>query len=75
MKSQPADEGHRTRTHRADEHDTSTEAEIRAILEEAVLPPRHILPGSGLKAFGRKYGPSEARRESGKRRDLRVTIE
>ena len=56
-------ETHRALKHRAKQHGTSTEAEIRAILEEAVFPPNRILLGSELEAFGRKYGPIEVERD------------
>lgn len=40
---------------RAREHGTSTEAEIRTILAEAVRPATRIKLGSELLAFGRKW--------------------
>jgi plasmid stability protein len=50
---------HRALKKRALAHGTSTEAEIRAILEEAVRPPasREVGLGTRLAEFGRKYGP------------------
>jgi plasmid stability protein len=57
------DATHRALRHRAKEHGVSTEAEIRAILEEAVLPRDRIKPGTELAAFGRKYGPIEFERD------------
>ncbi len=57
------EETHRALKHRAKQHGTSTEAEIRAILEEAVLPKDRIKLGSALAAFGRKYGPLEFERD------------
>ncbi len=58
-----SDETHRALKHRAKQHGTSTEAEIRAILEEAVFPKDRIKLGSELAAFGRKYGPIEFERD------------
>jgi len=54
---------HRALKHRAKLKGTSTEAEIRAILEEAVMPKDRIKLGSELAAFGRKYGPIEFERD------------
>jgi plasmid stability protein len=42
--------------HRAAQHGVSTEAEIRAILEQAVLPEGRLKLGSALAALGKKYG-------------------
>jgi plasmid stability protein len=56
---------HRALKHRAKQHGTNTEAEIRAILEEAVMPQDRIKLGSELAAFGRKYGPIEFERDPG----------
>lgn len=50
---------HRALKHRAKQHGTSTEAEIRSILEEAVRPPGRILVGSELAALGRRCGGIE----------------
>ena len=41
---------------RAAQHGRSTEAEIRAILEEAARPKNRIKVGSELAAFGRRFG-------------------
>jgi plasmid stability protein len=49
------DETHRALRVRAAENGRSTEAEIRAILEEAVRPRERIKVGSELAAFGDKY--------------------
>ena len=54
-----SDETHRALKHRAKQHGTSTEAEIRAILEEAVFPPNRILLGSELEAIGKQFGGIE----------------
>jgi len=48
-------ETHRALKERAKGHGRSTEAEIRAILEEAVKPPEETGAGSALKAFGRSF--------------------
>jgi plasmid stability protein len=50
------EEVHRALRQRASQHGRSTEAEIRAILEEAVRPPDRILVGSELAALGRRFG-------------------
>ncbi len=54
-----SDEAHRALKLRAKRHARSTEAEMRAILEGAVLPKQRLLIGSELAAFGRKYGGIE----------------
>lgn len=50
------EETHRALKRRAAEHGRSTEAEIRAILEEAVRPEGRVKVGSALAAFGRRFG-------------------
>ena len=50
------EETHRALKQRATLNGTSTEAEIRAILEEAVRPESRIRVGSELAALGKKYG-------------------
>jgi plasmid stability protein len=50
------DETHRALKLRAAEHGRSTEAEIRAILEDAVRPPTRVKIGSELAALGRRFG-------------------
>ncbi|MGO9318635.1 MAG: FitA-like ribbon-helix-helix domain-containing protein [Terracidiphilus sp.] len=50
---------HRALKLRAARNARSTEAEIRVILEEAVLPRTRIRIGSELAAFGRRYGGIE----------------
>lgn len=47
---------HRALKVRAAQHDRSTEAEIRAILEEVVYPEKRVKLGSELAAFGREFG-------------------
>ena len=47
---------HRALKVRAAHHGRSTEAEIRAILEEAVQPQERVKIGSALAAFGRRFG-------------------
>ena len=41
---------------RATRNGRSTEAEVRAILTDAVNPPDRVKVGSALAAFGRRYG-------------------
>ncbi|HEY9216025.1 MAG TPA: Arc family DNA-binding protein [Ancylobacter sp.] len=50
------EETHRALKARAVRHGRSTEAEIRAILEEAVRPAGNLRIGSELAAFGRRFG-------------------
>ena len=50
------EETHRALKLRAAQHGRSTEAEIRAILEEAIRPKERIKIGSELAAFGRRFG-------------------
>ncbi|HEX5328001.1 MAG TPA: Arc family DNA-binding protein [Acetobacteraceae bacterium] len=50
------EEVHRALRHRAVRHGRSTEAEIRHILREAVLPPKRVRIGSELAAFGKRFG-------------------
>lgn len=50
-----SDEVHRALKARAEQHGNSTEAEIRAILEAAVLPPQRLQVGSILADFGRRF--------------------
>ena len=47
---------HRALKLRAAQHGRSTEAEIRAILEQAVRPQARIRIGSELAAFGERLG-------------------
>lgn len=49
------DEIHRALRVRAVRNGRSTEAEIRAILEDAVRPSKRLKLGSALAAFGDKY--------------------
>jgi plasmid stability protein len=54
------DETHRALKARARKAGRSTEAEIRAILEEAVKPPKgQVGLGTALKELGQKYGGIE----------------
>lgn len=48
------DEAHRALRMRAAMHGRSTEAEVRAILEEAVRPEGHVKLGSLLADIGRR---------------------
>lgn len=49
-------ETHRALKRRAKLHGSSTEAEIRAILDEAVRAEHEVGLGTLLQEFGRKYG-------------------
>ena len=48
------EETHRALKHLAASHGRSTEAEIRAILEERVRPEERVKIGSALAAFGKR---------------------
>lgn len=50
------DHVHRALKIRAAQHNRSTEAEMRAILEAAVLPEGRVGLGTALAEIGRKYG-------------------
>ena len=54
-----SDEIHRALRVRAAQHGRSTEAEIRAILEETVRPKGRVKIGSALAAFGKRFGGVE----------------
>jgi antitoxin FitA len=47
---------HRALQARAARHGRSTEAEVRAILDEAARPSERIKLGSALAALGRQFG-------------------
>ena len=49
-------ETHRALKRRAALHGSSTEAEIRAILDEAVRPQKDVGLGTALHELGRRYG-------------------
>jgi plasmid stability protein len=49
-------ETHRALKLRAARHGRSAEAEVRAILEEAVRPQGRLKVGAELAAFGRRFG-------------------
>jgi plasmid stability protein len=51
-----SDETHRALKVRAKQHGRSTEAEIRAILDEAVLPAERVHLAEELAALGRRIG-------------------
>lgn len=53
------EETHRALRMMAASHGRSAEAEVRAILEEAVRPPGRIRIGSELAALGARYGGVE----------------
>ena len=50
------DDTHRALKVRAAKHGRSTEAEVRAILEEAVRPAERIKVGTLLREFGQQFG-------------------
>ena len=50
------EETHRALRHRAAEHGRSTEAEMRAILEEAVRPREGLKIGSEIYRIGQEAG-------------------
>ncbi len=53
------EETHRALKLRAAQRGRSTEAEIRAILEQAVRPEARLKIGSELAAFGQRFGGLE----------------
>lgn len=53
------DDVHRALRLRAADHGRSTEAEVRAILEQAVKPVDRVRMGDALAALGRKVGLTE----------------
>ena len=55
----PPDEVHRALRAQAARRGCTTEAEVRAILEETVLPEGRVRPGSLLTAVGVRAGLSE----------------
>ncbi len=55
-----SDEAHRALKVRAARHNRSTEAEMRAILEEAALPEGRVRLGTALAEIGRKHGVTNA---------------
>ena len=55
-----SDEAHRALKVRAAQHHRSTEAEMRAILEAAVLPEDRVRLGTALAEIGRKHGVTNA---------------
>jgi plasmid stability protein len=55
-----SDEAHRALKVRAAQHNRSTEAEMRAILEAAVRPEGRLLLGTALSEIGKKYGVTNA---------------
>lgn len=68
VRNQP-DEVHRALRMRAAEHGRSTEAEIRAILEEAVKPTNRLKLGSLLADIGRKARLTDAEVDQFAQRD------
>lgn len=55
-----SDEAHRALKVRAAEHNRSTEAEMRAILEAAVRPEGRLRLGTALSEISRKVGVTNA---------------
>lgn len=55
-----SEEAHRPLKLRAPQHNRSTEAEMRAILEAAVRPEGRLLLGTALSAASREVGLSNA---------------
>lgn len=55
-----SDEAHRALKLRAAQHNRSTEAEMRAILEAAARPEGRLLLGTALREIGRKYDITNA---------------
>ena len=55
-----SEEAHRALKVRAAQHNRSTEAEMRAILEAAVRPEGRLLLGTALSEIGQKYGITNA---------------
>lgn len=55
-----SEEAHRALKVRAARHNRSTEAEMRAILEAAVLPEGRLRLGTALSEIGKKYGITNA---------------
>jgi len=55
-----SDEAHRALKLRAAQHNRSTEAEMRAILEAAVRPADRVRLGSALFELSRKFGLTDA---------------
>ena len=53
-------EAHRALKVRAAQHNRSTEAEMRAILEAAVRPAGRLRLGTALSDIGRKFGLANA---------------
>ena len=51
-----SEEAHRALKVRAARHGHSTEAEIRAIIETAVRPPKRVRLGTALAELGRRVG-------------------
>jgi len=55
-----SEEAHRALKVRAAQHNRSTEAEMRAILEAAVLPEGRLRLGTALAEIGQKHGVTNA---------------
>lgn len=55
-----SDEAHRALKARAAQHNRSTESEMRAILEAAVLPEGRVRLGTALAEIGQKHGVTNA---------------
>ena len=64
-----SEETHRALRVRAARHGRSTEAEVRIILEENVLPPKRLKIGSEIQRIAREVGGPQI----GKIDDLKIT--
>lgn len=65
------EEIHRALRMRAARNGRSTEAEIRAILEETVRPPKRLKIGSEIQRIGREAGGIEELEISRQRSEIR----
>jgi plasmid stability protein len=59
-----SEETHRALKVRAAQHNRSTEAEMRAILEAAVRPEGRLRLGTAMSEIGQKYGITNAEIEA-----------
>ena len=65
------DETHRALRVRASRHGRSTEAEVRAILEESVRPPKRLKIGSEIHRIARETGGMDELETSLQRSEIR----
>ena len=66
-----SEETHRALRVRAARHGRSTEAEVRNILEEAVLPPERLKIGSEIHRIAHEVGGMDELEISRRRSDIR----